>query len=318
MAEQGGRYRHGTMSMRSMARQIIRRFVRTAVPAFPSGHYYSPVVDLSELRRDQERVFDRTRRLVDIDLREEAQVDLLADLARHFAPLSLMPSRSPDRRYYYDNAMFGFSDAAIYGCLLVHRRPGTVVEIGSGYSSALLLDVRDQFLGGETQCVFIDPNPERLERLLRPDADATATVLRQRVQDVPLSVFDELGPGDILFIDSSHVAKGGSDVCYELFEILPRLAPGVAIHIHDIHYPFEYPEAWFFGQNRSWNEAYLVRALLANSQRYRILLFVDFLHRFHPDLMARCMPGSSIDTGGSLWIEVNGPEQNVTPASAVS
>ena len=83
---------------------------------------------------------------------------------------------------------------------------------------------------------------------------------RHRVQDVPIDEFRALGSGDVLFIDSSHVLKTGSDVHRELFEILPALASGVLIHFHDIDYPFEYPDLFLFERRYSWNEAYAVRA----------------------------------------------------------
>jgi hypothetical protein len=69
-------------------------------------------------------------------------------------------------------------------------------------------------------------------------------------------------PINVLFIDSTHVLRTGSDVCFELFEILPRLSPGVLVHIHDMFWPFEYPRSWVVEENRSWNELYAVRAFL--------------------------------------------------------
>ena len=88
-----------------------------------------------------------------------------------------------------------------------------------------------------------------------------------------MSVFDELNEGDILFIDSTHVLRTGSDVCFELFEVLPRLAPGVLVHFHDIFWPFEYPRAWVVDENRSWNELYAIRAFLMNNSDWHIIFF---------------------------------------------
>ena len=292
------------MMMKSRIRQVLRRLVRAVVPTFPAGHYYSPIVDPAEIQRDRARVFDSSRRITDVDLREASQLELLQELARHYPAVPFTRARTPNLRFYYANPMFGYSDAIVYACMLAHRRPRQVVEIGSGFTSALLLDVRDRLVNGNIECTFIEPHPRRLEQLLSGDDQKTATIYRQRVQDVPLSVFDALEAGDILFIDSSHVAKGGSDVCHEVFEILPRLAPGMAIHFHDIFYPFEYPEDWFLELNRSWNEAYILRALLAGSQNYRILFFVDFLQRFQGNEMARNLPRIHGDaSGGSIWIE---------------
>jgi hypothetical protein len=114
-------------------------------------------------------------------------------------------------------------------------------------------------------------------------------------------MFDTLEANDILFIDSSHVAKAGSDVCFEIFQILPRLAPEVLVHFHDIFYPFEYLEEWLCG-GISWNEAYLIRALLGGGNRWKIVFFTDFMNRFYTENMAQKLPGSEKNTGGSLWI----------------
>ena len=125
--------------------------------------------------------------------------------------------------------------------------------------TASLLDTADE-LSLRPRITCIEPYPERLRSLLRT-ADEVE-ILETPVQKVSLSRFAELGSGDILFIDSTHVLKSGSDVHYELFEILPSLQPGVAVHFHDLPYPFEYPLQWVFEENYSWNEAYAPRAFL--------------------------------------------------------
>jgi hypothetical protein len=110
-----------------------------------------------------------------------------------------------------------------------------------------------------------------------------------------------LRSGDVLFVDSSHVAKIGSDVNSLFFDVLPNLAPGVVVHVHDIHYPFEYPKDWVF-EGRAWNEAYLLRAFLTMNTDYEILLFNSYLSCFHIDEVAQLMPGWRINPGGSIWL----------------
>jgi hypothetical protein len=114
-----------------------------------------------------------------------------------------------------------------------------------------------------------------------------------------------LGAGDVLFIDSSHVAKTGGDVVFLYHEVLPRLAPGVIVHIHDIFLPADYPPEWVFS-GRAWNEQYLVRAFLAFNSAFRILLAVAWLALNRGDVLAAAFPGDSrqYDSGGgSLWIQ---------------
>ena len=159
--------------------------------------------------------------------------------------------------------MFGHADAALYRAILSYLRPSRIIEVGSGFSTAVALDEADAnpgLAGLEITCV--EPYPQRLLALLR--SSDHVTLLRCPVQDVPLEAFDKLGAGDILFIDSSHVAKAGSDVTWLLLRVLPRLVPGVAVHLHDIFWPFTYRADWL-EERRDWNEAYFLHAFLSGN-----------------------------------------------------
>src|SRR5207249_2885268 len=162
----------------------------------------------------------------------------------------------------------------LFAMMRLHR-PRRVIEVGSGFSSALMLDVNDRFPERRTQFTFIDPHPDRLTPVLRSTDSSSARVVTQHVQDVPLTIFGELESDDFLFIDSSHVAKFGSDVNYLYFEILPRLTPGVLVHVHDIFWPFEYPTEWI-REGRAWNEAYLLRAFLTFNKAYEIVFWTPY------------------------------------------
>ncbi len=185
---------------------------------------------------------------------------------------------------------------------MLEYRPKRFIEIGNGFSSALALDVNALFLAETVAFTFIDPYPDLLRQLV-PDSDlARHRVIALPIQQVPLDLFQTLESGDFLFIDSSHVSKAGSDVHTEVFDILPRLKPGVLVHFHDIFYPFEYLSEWFFEENRSWNEIYLLRAYLMNNSDYEIILFNDYLGKKKTDDLARYLPKSSLNPGGSLWL----------------
>src|SRR4029453_10415837 len=108
--------------------------------------------------------------------------------------------------------------------------------------------------------------------------------------------------GDVLFIDSSHVLKTGSDVHRELFEILPALTPGVLVHFHDIDYPFEYPDLFLFERRYSWNEAYAVRAFLMYNANYRVEFMVAMFRRMAADLVRATFPAFDEQPGASLWV----------------
>ncbi len=113
---------------------------------------------------------------------------------------------------------------------------------------------------------------------------------------------------DILFIDSSHVSKTGSDVNFLFFDVLPRLKKGVLIHIHDIFYPFLYPEKWVLG-GINGNEAFLLRAMLSCSNRYRILFWTDHISKVNPEIFdTQNLDESKGEKkcGQSLWLQVTG------------
>ena len=143
-------------------------------------------------------------------------------------------------------------------------QPKRVVEIGSGYSSAALLDINEREFGGRIEYVIVDPEPTLLLELVSTEHhdDNEFLLVAEEVQDVGGEQFAILEAGDVLFVDSTHVSKIDRDVNHLLFRILPLLQAGVYIHFHDIYYPFEYPPEWIF-QGRAWNEAYLLRAFLA-------------------------------------------------------
>ena len=126
-------------------------------------------------------------------------------------------------------------------------------------------------------------------------------LIEKRVQEVPLETFASLGENDVLFIDSSHVSKIGSDVNRLYFDMLPVLAPGVLIHIHDVAGNFEYPRDWL-EEGRAWNEQYLLRAFLMNNRDYRIELFTAWLFNIYHPFIAERMPMCARGGGGQMWL----------------
>ncbi|MCB1553003.1 MAG: class I SAM-dependent methyltransferase [Xanthomonadales bacterium] len=206
--------------------------------------------------------------------------------------------------FYTRNSQFSWLDSRTLFVLLNEWAPKRMVEVGSGYSTLLSADVNRRFLGGAMALTCIEPYPRPF--LAREGGLPGVTrLLQERVELVGMEPFLALQRGDILFIDSSHVAKTGSDVNFLFFEVLPRLAPGVRIHIHDIHLPHEYPPEWVIAENRSWNEQYLVRALLMYSTAFRVLFGCRYAIDRFPDLVrdALALPNGRAFGGGSLWIE---------------
>jgi hypothetical protein len=186
--------------------------------------------------------------------------------------------------------------------LLRELKPRRMIEVGSGYSSLLAADINHRFLASGIDLRCIEPYPPPFLRL--PIAGITA-LIESRVEEVGLALFASLGRGDVLFIDSSHVVKTGSDVNYLIFEVLPRLGPGVVVHFHDIFLPNEYPKDWVLDEGRSWNEQYVVRALLMDSRRFKVIFGCAYAIEHHREEVraALGLPSRGVFGGASLWIE---------------
>lgn len=265
------------------------------------GHFYSPIPSIDEIRAREAEIFGPPPpSLPGIDLRADQQVALLRELARFYDELPFPRTQSAESRYWFENWAYSYADAIFLYSMLRHLQPRRVIEVGSGFSSAAMLDTADRWLP-QTSFTFIDPDTSTLDALLRPNDRERVTIIRARLQDVPLTTFDALAANDILFIDSTHVSKTGSDVNRILFEILPRLVPGVHVHFHDVFYPFEYPKEWVY-EGRAWNEDYILRAFLEFNDAFDVVLFGTWLARFHRPLLAELMPLTLENPGGSLWL----------------
>jgi len=268
----------------------------------PPGHYYSPLPDVAAVLQEWPRIAPGDPESIPgVDLREEQQLDLLEGWDRFYAEQPFGEQRGAGLRYGFENGSYSYSDALFYYCVLRQFRPGRIVEIGSGHTTCVALDTSERFLGGRPRLTCIEPYPQLLEELLLPGDLDRVELLPMRLQDAPMGVFGSLESNDILFVDSTHVSKVGSDVNRILFDIVPRLRPGVLIHFHDIFYPFEYPHDWI-QEGRAWNEAYLLRAFLQFNQEFEIVIFNTFLETRHRALFESRFPLCLRNTGGSIWI----------------
>jgi predicted O-methyltransferase YrrM len=273
----------------------------------PPGHFFSPVVDPDEIG-DYYRMSASAEPhdLAGIDFHLD---DMVAFWTRNRDFIAATPFTSePDgkHRYHYRGPPFPEGDAITLRAMIGHFRPRRIIEIGSGFSTGCMLDSAEHAGLDTVRLDCIDPYPQRLRSLLRPGDLARVRIHERGVQGMPLDMFRELEAGDILFIDSTHVLKTGSDVHYELFYILPVLKPGVLIHWHDCRFPFEYSTEMVFRKNYSWNEVYAVRLLLMDSRRYRMVFWGSLFARVHEELIARTIPIYLRKPGSALWAQVQG------------
>ena len=269
------------------------------VTAVPPGHFYSPVPDLADIEPRFEELCATTRDPAGVDLRCAEQLRFFRDLAALTREVPLAKVPGTESRYGSDNPNYGIGDALLLRAMLRHLRPRRYLEVGSGYTTALALDVNERFLGGSMQVTAIEPYPELLHHVVRP-GDPVEVVCAP-VQSVPLEMFTALGANDVLFIDSSHVLKTGSDVQFLYTRVLPVLAQGVYVHIHDIFWPFEYLRHWI-EQGRAWNEAYILHAFLACNHDFEIVLWNHYLAVRHRDVIAQELPAMLENPGGALWV----------------
>jgi predicted O-methyltransferase YrrM len=271
----------------------------------PAGHFLSPIVSIPEYLADQASgLGTQPTQMLGVDMNDQRQIEVLYTLAPFWRPDLFHTQPSPSHRYYCENPAFGAADAFVLHAMIRHLRPQRIIEVGSGFSSCVTLDVNEHYFDNAIKLAFIEPYPKVFKQLIKRDDLDRVELYATRLQEIPFDFFAQLQPNDVLFIDSTHVSKTGSDVNYLFFEILPRLAPGVIVHIHDIFYPFDYPKDWIL-EGRSWNEGYMLRAFLQYNDKIEILFFSDYFKTAHADLIAQLTPGLAMD-GGSIWLQVKG------------
>lgn len=280
------------------------------------GHFYSPINDHDFLKSREDKIWIRD--VVDgvvlneeipeliegIELNIEEQIDLFKSFTQYYPEIPFKWTKEPGLRYYFQNYYYEQVDGTILYSLMRKLNPKRIIEVGSGFSSALMMDVNNLFFDNSIKLTFIEPYPDRLYSLMSQTDLECNTVIPEIVQDVDLELFKELEPNDILFIDSSHVVKTGSDVQHILFKILPILKSGVYVHFHDIYYPYEYPKDWMINKRWSWNEEYFIRAFLMYNNQFKVILSNLYLYTYDKKIFDDLRQYVKIPYGGAaIWLK---------------
>jgi hypothetical protein len=217
--------------LRKHYRRSVKSLVRRSFPLLQRlgihitlNHFYYPIPDTRTL---PEELWTRRSQLPGIDLRASAQLELLREFSNAFkAEYERLPRDRTENvhQYFVRNKSFGSVDGEIFYCMTRHFKPRRILEIGSGHSTCLAAQalLKNSSEGSAGELIACEPYPKEF---LRRGFPGLHRLIEKKVQDVPLAEFEALGPNDILFIDSSHVLKIGSDVQFEFLEILPRLKP---------------------------------------------------------------------------------------------
>jgi hypothetical protein len=278
----------------------LREQIRDA-GQFPAGHYYSPIPRHEEIVVHLESTKPDKIELPAINLNRQNQSELLTVFQAFYDDLPFPEKKNQECRYYYDQIWFCYADAIFLYSFLRHMNPQRIIEVGSSFSSAVILDTVEKFFLQQPEITFIEPYPDRLRGLLKSHDEGATRIIERKVQEVPMDTFSSLRVGDLLFIDSTHVIKCGSDVQFLMFEVLPHLPPGVFVHFHDVFYPFEYPAAWLL-KGIYWNEDYFLRAFLSYNSEWEIYFFNTYVATVFKDFLREKMPLCLKNTGGSLYI----------------
>lgn len=273
--------------------EMLAEFERRGMVVVPAGYYY-PVPTAEELARSFEEsedtpyydpfVFDRDR------LREELMK--LLPYSGEFDP----PQHAVDpTQYAWDAEMIGYSDAMAYYTMIRSRRPEIVLEVGSGFSTLVALEALHR--NGTGRVICVEPYPRDFMK------DLDVELVQRPVQELSASWFtDRLPEGSILFIDSAHAVKVGSDCLHLHLRVLPALQRRVLVHIHDFYLPRGTPRTWI-DQRLFWTEQYLVFAYLLQNSHTRVLFGSVANMIWHLDLMRELMHDRAPAGGGSLWFE---------------
>jgi len=270
-------------------------------------HFYQPIPDTQSL---SERLWAQPSKLAGIDMNDSGQLDLLRNqfpkFRDEYEQIPIKPT-GDGSGFHLSNTLFGGTDALVAYCMVRQFQPSLIIEIGSGLSSLLLAQAAEKNQSSDLVCV--EPFPREFVRKGFP---GLRSLIEKKVEDIDPKFFSQLDSGDLLFIDSSHTVKIGGDVNYLFLEVLPRLKPGVIVHVHDIFLPFEYRRDWVMTEFRFWSEQYLLQAFLTFNSEFEVLMANRYLaHRYLEDLKAAFPNLENLEAlrpkplrwiGGSFWM----------------
>lgn len=260
-------------------------------------HFYQPIPDTQTL---PETLWNRSSKLVGVDMNDSVQLDLLRNCFPKFRDeyeqFPTKPVGQPSR-FHLNNGLFDGTDALVAYCMVRHFQPRLIIEIGGGFSSLILGEAAAK--NNSSPLICVEPFPQEF---LKHGFLGLHSLIEKRVEDVELEFFSQLGSGDILFIDSSHTVKIGGDVNYLFLEVLPRLNPGVIVHVHDIFFPFDYRRDWVLDELRFWTEQYLLQTFLSFNSEFEVLISNSYLSHYYSEDLKAAFPRLTSWGGGSFWM----------------
>lgn len=283
-------------------RKKIQALGINVIPA----NFYSSVPSIADIRNSYEYAdasipYLNEELFLKDDLRK--RLSELVDYTIDFAPPENGDKENGDY-FFWNNGVFSSSDAMAYYAFLRKLKPANVVEIGSGFSTWIAREALIKNGSGKLTCIEPFPRPF----LKRLDGISLETITAQEVTADYLNSI--LGDGDVLFIDSTHTVKTGSDCLHIYLRLLPKITKRIYIHIHDVFLPFGLPQKWLLDLQIHWTEQYLLLAWMIENQRVKVLFGSAYHEHFNPDLLKELMHGRYAATcSSSFWLEYDGRRQ---------
>jgi predicted O-methyltransferase YrrM len=263
------------------------------------SHFYYPIPDTSNLPLE---TWTEPSEMVGVEMCEEDQIGFLENVFSKYTDVFKsfpLKQTNDELEFTFENDQISGADPFVLYALIRHLKPAHVIEVGAGYSTLVTTRALRENRCGRITC--IEPYPRSF---LKRAVEGVGEILSVPVQDIDFSVFEALCENDVLFIDSSHVVRIGGDVNQLFLEILPRLRPGVWIHIHDVFFPHDYPEEWTKQMNFFWSEQYLLHSFLCCNSEFKVRFAVGYMGKKYTRSMQKVFPGYQIGMGGgSCWIQ---------------
>lgn len=272
---------------------LIRKF-----GVFPIiRNYYEPLFDTQML----DKKMLNSRKLPGLKLNAKMQISFLKQLkyGQELIHLNFAKRNKQNLFFSIDNGSFEAGDAEFLYQFIRKVKPEQIIEIGGGESTRIIqLAAQKNSKKVDHYCI----EPYEMEWL---NNFKSINLIRNKIENLDFDWSKKLRANDLLFIDSSHIIRPQGDVLFEYLEILPQLAKGVYIHVHDIFTPRDYPENMLVNEVRFWNEQYLLEAILSNSSRYQIIASLNYLkHNFFADLKRVAPYLTSSHEPGSIYLKV--------------
>jgi hypothetical protein len=270
------------------------------------ANFYSNIPTLAEVSRSFEYLEVEPPYLNLKLFNENALRDELVDLiefGKNF-DFAAAGDEKTCRSYYSNNGQFPCADAIAYFAYIRRIKPNKIVEIGSGFSSLVAIEALKMNGKGSITCIEPFPRPFitalAAEGALRLHAVEAQAVSAQMLNSL-------LDDGDILFIDSTHTVKTGSDCMHIYLRLLPNIKKRIIVHVHDIALPFGFPQSWIVDRHIYWTEQYLLLALMIDNPKVKVLFGGAYHSHFNQALLSELSRGRCIDCGGgSFWLEYDG------------